>query len=96
MLNKKIFICHECKCKFTEPVTIHGENKNISNKTVQKILIDLSNYNLSLKYIAEENNVSDNTVRNILKESMTSYPDHIKNLPSVISFDEFKTDAKKR
>ncbi len=93
MLNKKRFICHGCKYKFTEPVTIQGENKNISNKTVQKILIDLRSYNLSLKYIAKENNVSDNTVRNILKESMANYPEHIKNLPSVISFDEFKADT---
>ena len=54
MLSKKRFICHKCNYKFTEPVTIQGENKNISNKTVQKILIDLRNYNLSLKYIAEE------------------------------------------
>ncbi len=59
MLSKKRFICHKCNYKFTEPVTIQGESKSISNKVEQKILIDLRNYNLSLKYIAEENNVSD-------------------------------------
>ena len=41
------------------------ENKNISNKVEQKLLKDLKQYSLSLKYIAEENNISDNTVRNI-------------------------------
>lgn len=95
MLSKKRFICHKCNYKFTEPVTIQGESKSISNKVEQKILIDLRNYNLSLKYIAEENNVSDNTVRNILKESMANYPEHVINLPRVISFDEFKADTKK-
>lgn len=94
MLSKKRFICHKCKCKFTEPVTIQGENKSISNKVEQKILMDLREYNLSLKYIAEKNNVSDNTVRNILKEQMSEYPEHIRNLPSIISFDEFKADTK--
>ena len=95
MLSKKRFICHKCNYKFTEPVTIQGESKSISNKVEQKILIDLRNYNLSLKYIAEENNVSDNTIRNILKESMANYPEHVINLPRVISFDEFKADTKK-
>ena len=61
MLSKKRFICHKCHHKFTEQATIQGENKSVSNKVEQKILIDLRNYNLSLKYITEENNVSDNT-----------------------------------
>ena len=43
---------------------IQRENKNISNKAEQKVLIDLKQYNLSLKYIAEVNNISDNR-RNI-------------------------------
>ena len=81
MLSKKRFICHKCHHKFTEQATIQGENKSVSNKVEQKILMDLRNYNLSLKYIAEENNVSDNTVRNILKESMANYPEHVINLP---------------
>lgn len=40
---------------------IQRENKNISNKVEQKVLIDLKQYNLSLKHIAEVNNISDNT-----------------------------------
>ena len=95
VLIKRRFICHDCKYKFTESVTIQGENKNISNKVEQKILIDLKKYNLSLKYIAEENNISDNTVRNILKKHMSTYPKNVINLPQVISFDEFKADTKK-
>ena len=94
VLIKKRFICHGCKYKFTEQVTIQRENKNISNKVEQKVLKDLKQYNLSLKYIAEENNISDNTVRNILKEHTKDYPKNIINLPRVISFDEFKADTK--
>ena len=58
------------------------------------MLKDLKQYSLSLKYIAEENNISDNTVRNILKEHTKDYPKNIINLPRVISFDEFKADTK--
>ena len=94
VLIKRRFICHGCKYKFTEQVTIQRENKNISNKVEQKVLKDLKQYNLSLKYIAEENNISDNTVRNILKEHTKDYPKNIINLPRVISFDEFKADTK--
>ena len=94
VLVKRRFICHDCKYKFTEQVTIQRENKNISNKVEQKVLIDLKQYNLSLKYIAEENNISDNTVRNILKEHMKDYPKNVINLPRVISFDEFKADTR--
>ena len=94
MLIKRRFICHSCKYKFTEQVTIQKENKNISNKVEQKVLKDLKQYNLSLKYIAEENNISDITVRNILKEYMKDYPKNFINLPMVTSFDEFKADTK--
>ena len=94
VLIKRRFICHGCKYKFTEQVTIQRENKNIYNKVEQKVLKDLKQYNLSLKYIAEENNISDNTVRNILKEHTKDYPKNIINLPRVISFDEFKADTK--
>ena len=66
-------------------VTIQRENKNISNKVKQKVLKDLKQYSLSLKYIAEENNISDNTVRNILKEHMKDYQKNVINLPRVIS-----------
>ena len=73
-------------------VTIQRENKNISNKVKQKVLKDLKQYSLSLKYIAEENNISDNTVRNILKEHMKDYQKNAINLPRVISFGEFKAN----
>ena len=53
------------------------------------------NYNLSMSYIARSNNISDNKVRSILEQHMKSYPETLKNLPSIISFDEFKADTRK-
>ena len=94
IIIKRRFICHKCNKKFTEEVEINNENKSISNKLEQKILKDLLNYNLSLKYIAKENNVSEMTVRRVLENAMSDYPDYVKNLPRVISLDEFKADTK--
>ncbi len=91
---KRRFICHKCNKKFTEPSTLSMKNTSISNKLKQKILKDLKEYNLSLDYISKINNVSDNTIRNILKEAMKGYPEHIRLLPRVISFDEFKADTR--
>lgn len=92
---KKRFICHKCQKKFTEEVSLNNKGKTIANKLEQKILKDLLNYNLSISYIAKENKVSSGTVRNILKRAMSEYPEHVKNLPRVISFDEFKADTNK-
>lgn len=94
-ITKKRFICHKCKKKFTEEVDLNSKGKTVSNKLEQKILKDLLDYNLSIKYIAKMNNVTDYTVRKILENAMSEYPEHIKNLPRVISFDEFKADTKK-
>lgn len=90
---KKRFICHKCKIKFTEDVNLNNKGKTISNRLEQKILKNLLNYNLSLKYIAQENNVSSGTVRNILENAMSEYPKQTRLLPRVISFDEFKADT---
>mgnify|MGYP003571386346 CR=1 FL=1 len=95
IITKRRFICHNCKKKFTENVDINNDKCNISNKLKQKILKDLLSYNLSLKYIAGENNTSEDTVRTILKEAMEGYPEHVRHLPKVISMDEFKADTNK-
>lgn len=91
---KKRFICHKCNKRFTEKVDLNRKGKNISNKLEQKILKDLLDYNLSIKYIAKTNNISSDSVREILKNAMSNYPEHVINLPKVISFDEFKADTK--
>lgn len=91
---KKRFICHKCNKVFTERLDLNQKGKTISNKLEQKILKDLSKYNLTLKYIAEENGVNDMTVRKILLNATSGYPERIRLLPRVISFDEFKADTK--
>lgn len=90
---KRRFICYRCNKRFTEQSELNDKNTSISNKLKQKILKDLKEYNLTLDYIAINNEVSDNTVRNILKEAMSDYPKQVKNLPRVISLDEFKADT---
>ncbi len=93
-VSKRRFYCKECNKVFTENNYINETKNRLSLKLKQKILMDLRDYNLSIKYIGEHNNVSDNTVRNILKDYMKNYPLHIRTLPSVISFDEFKADTR--
>lgn len=63
---KKRFVCHKCNKKFTKELDINNKNKSISNKLEQKILKYLLNYNLSIKYIAKENNIPSDSVRRIL------------------------------
>ena len=58
IITKKRFICHKCNKKFTEVVDLNNKGKNISNKLEQKVLKDLLNYNLSIKYIAIENKIN--------------------------------------
>ena len=95
VITKKRFICHKCNKKFTEVVDLNNKGKSISNKLEQKVLKDLLNYNLSIKYIAQENKISSYTVRKVLENAMIEYPKQVKNLPRVISFDEYKADTKK-
>lgn len=49
---------------------------------------------MSIKSIAKKNHVSSDTVRKELEEAASVIPEYIKNLPKVISFDEFKADTK--
>ena len=92
-ITKRRFICHNCNKKFTEPTILNERKRTISNQVRNKIRKDSLEYNLSIKYIAKINKVSDVTVRNELLEIMSDYPDNVKNLPRVISMDEFKADT---
>lgn len=94
-ITKKRFRCNECKKTFTEKIDLTSPDGSISNKLKIQIRKDLLDYNLSIKKIAERNHVSDYIVRKELKDATSEYKDHIKNLPRVISFDEFKADTNK-
>lgn len=93
IIYKKRYHCYKCGKIFTEQITLNTENGNISNKVKIQIRRDLSNYNFSLKYIAEKNRVSITTVINELLEISEGIEDYVVNLPRVISFDEFKADT---
>ena len=54
---------------------------------------DLLNYNLTLKYIAKKYRVSITLVENEMLDIISGIPEHVVNLPKVISFDEFKADT---
>lgn len=94
IIHKKRYHCYKCNKIFTEELNINTSKGNISNKVKIQIRKDLLNYNLSLKYISEKNRVSITTVENELLEIESAIPKKIKNLPRVISLDEFKADTK--
>ena len=93
ILIKRRFICHNCNKKIVEDLNMNGLKKTVSNGLEIKIRKDLLKPNFNIKQIAEDNDVSQDKVRNILKEAMSNYPDYLKTLPEVISLDEFKADT---
>ncbi len=93
-ITKRRFTCHRCKKTFTEPFDLNSKDGSISNKLKIQIRKDLLDYHLSIKQIAENNHVSDYIVRKELENATSTIPEYQKNLPRVISFDEFKADTK--
>ena len=89
ILNKRRFICHKYKKKMVEDLDINLANKSISKSLEIKIRKDLLKSNFNIKQIAEDNDVSQDKVREILKDAMEGTPNHIKALPQIISIDEF-------
>ena len=94
IIYKRRFHCYNCGKIFTETIDLNTKNGNISNKTKIQIRKDLLDYNLPISKIAEKNHVSRFIVRKELEEATILIPDYIKNLPRVISFDEFKADTR--
>lgn len=94
IIYKKRYHCYNCNKIFMEDLAINTSKGNISNKVKIQIRKDLLNYNLSFKYIADRNRISITTVENEMMNIISSMPEHVINLPKVISFDEFKADTK--
>ncbi len=94
IIHKRRFHCYKCNKIFTEDLDLTSKNGSISNATKIQIRKDLLDYNLTIDYIANKNHVSKYIVRKELLEATSTIPEHIKNLPRVISFDEFKADTK--
>ena len=94
LIHKRRFHCYKCNKIFTEEMNITDKNGRISNATKIQIRKDLLDYNLTIDYIAKKNHVSKYIARKELIEATITMPEHLKNLPKVISFDEFKADTK--
>lgn len=93
-IRKRRFYCKKCNKRFVEEFSFIKNKCNISNKTKIKIHTDLKKYNLSIDYIAEINHVSPSVVLKELEEIAESYSPYLRQLPEVISLDEFKADTK--
>lgn len=94
IIYKRRFHCYNCNKIFTEEMNLNSKNGSISNKTKIQIRKDLLDYNMTIDKIATKNHVSKYTVRKELEDATVTIPDYQKNLPKVISFDEFKADTK--
>ena len=94
LIHKRRFHCYKCNKIFTEEMNLTDKNGSISNATKIQIRRDLLDYNLTVDYVAKKNHVSKYIVRKELMEATRTIPDYLKNLPKVISFDEFKADTK--
>ena len=94
IINKRRFHCYNCNKIFTEEMNLNSKNGSISNKTKIQIRKDLLDYNMTINKIATKNHVSQIVVRLELENATATIPDFQKNLPKVISFDEFKADTK--
>ena len=93
IINKRRFHCYNCNKIFTEEMNLNTKNGSISNKTKIQIRKDLLDYNMTIDKIAIKNHVSKYIVRKELEEATSTIPEYQKNLPKVISFDEFKADT---
>lgn len=94
IIYKRRFHCYGCNKIFTEDIGLNTKNGSISNKVKIQIRKDLMDYNLTIESIAKKNHVSKYIVRKELEEATSMIPNVRKNLPKVISFDEFKADTK--
>lgn len=94
IIYKRRFHCYNCNKIFTEEMDLNTKNGSISNKVKIQIRKDLMDYNLTIEAIAKKNHVSKYIVRKELEEATALIPKYRKNLPSVISFDEFKAETK--
>lgn len=94
IIYKRRFHCYNCDKIFTEEMNLNTKNGSISNKTKIQIRKDLLDYNMTIDKIATKNHVSKYIVRKELEEATELIPDFQKNLPKVVSFDEFKADTK--
>lgn len=89
-LHKQRYLCKHCHKAFTLKTSIVDYGCYISKNTKWKIANDLREKR-SEKDIARANNVSPNTVERVMDSYYESVKIYKNYLPSVLSFDEFKS-----
>lgn len=89
-LHKQRYLCKHCHKAFTLKTNIVDRSCFISKNTKWKIANDLRK-KISEKDIALNNNVSPNTVERIMDSYYSNKTLYKNYLPSVLSFDEFKS-----
>ena len=89
-LHKQRYLCKHCNKTFTLSTNIVNYGCFISNNTKHKIATDLVKKR-SEKDIAFDNNVSVNTVERIMDSYYETQKLYKHYLPTVLSFDEFKS-----
>ena len=95
IIHKRRFHCYKCNKIFTENFNLTSKNESISNAVKIAIRKNLLDYNLTIDSIAKNNHVSKYIVRKELERATSTIPEHLKNLPMVILFDEFKAEEGK-
>lgn len=89
-LHKQRYLCKHCNKAFTLSTTIANYGCNISNDIKKKIAVDLTKKR-SEKDIAEDNDVSPNTVERLMDSYYETQKLYKNYLPEVLLFDEFKS-----
>ena len=89
-LHKQRYLCKHCNKVFTLTSNVTNYGCFISNNTKHKIAKDLVKKR-SEKDIAQDNNVSPNTVERIMDSYYETQKLYKLYLPEVLSFDEFKS-----
>ena len=89
-LKKQRILCHHCNCSFVCRTKLVNFGCFISTPTKLSIVADLVKKR-SEKDIALDNNVSPNTVERIIDSYYKGKKLYKHHLPTVLSFDEFKS-----
>lgn len=89
-LRKQRFLCRACNSSFMAKTDVVKENCNISVCAKNDILISFMEVS-SFKDVANRFNVSSHTVIRVLRSMEEHFPLRSKDLPPVISMDEFKS-----
>lgn len=92
ILKKQRYLCKDCRHSFTASTSIVDKHCFISKKVKQKIAMATAKI-ASEKEIAQLHHVSTSTVRRIIDHFAKTLEPKQLSLPSVLSFDEFKSTS---